>query len=129
MLNIGSEFHLECLWFCFHSLLQEDLDQVKAHWNTHRIRRSKYGTVPGVPDVLFYLPHRSGPVDCKTHVTEEQADAMEVHTQIDNDDDNHMNIYQEYFHYIMDNEGLHYPSNHTEPCDLFEYLILVGHPS
>jgi hypothetical protein len=54
VLDIGSEFHLECLWFCFESLLQNDLDKVNNHWNTHRIRRSKYGTVPSVPDILFF---------------------------------------------------------------------------
>ncbi|CAB4018715.1 Hypothetical predicted protein [Paramuricea clavata] len=55
VLDIGSEFHLECLWFGFESLLQNDLDKVKNHWNTHRIRRSKYGTVPGVPDILVFF--------------------------------------------------------------------------
>lgn len=54
LLDIGSEFHLECLWFCFQSLLQNDLNKVKNNWNTHRIRRSKYGTAPGVPDILFF---------------------------------------------------------------------------
>ena len=102
------------------------LDLVKNHWNTHRIRRSKYGTVPGMPDVLFYLPHRSGAVDCKIHVTQEQTDAMEVHTQIHDTDNEDTLIYQEYFHYVMDSEELPYPSNHTEAHDLFEYLIAVG---
>ena len=72
LLDIGSEFHLECLWFWFQLVLQDDLDEVKNHWNTHRIRRSKHGTVPGVPDILFFLPQRSGAIDCKVDVTNEQ---------------------------------------------------------
>ncbi len=28
---LGSEFHLECLWFCFQALLQDDVDKVKNH--------------------------------------------------------------------------------------------------
>ena len=126
VLDIGSEFHLECLWFCFQSILQADLDQVRKHWNTHRIRRSKYGTVPGVPDVLFYLSHRSGAVDCKIQVTQEQVDSMQVHAQ---NIDDEMNIYQEYFHYVMGSEELPYPNNYVEARDLFEYLIAIGNPS
>ncbi len=121
------EFHLECPWFCFQALLQNDLDKVKNHWNTHQLCCSKYGTVAGVPDILFYLPHRSGAVNCKIQVTDEQADAMKVHTQIQSID-NEMNIYQEYFHYVMENEELSYPSNYIEAHDLFEYLLAVENP-
>jgi hypothetical protein len=124
VLDIGSEFHLECLWFCFESLLQNDLDKVKNHCNTHRILRSKYGTVPSEPDILFFLPQRSGAVECKVPVTNEQTAAMENHAQIQVIDE--MNIYQEYFYYVMDNEALPYPSDHVEAHDLFEYLIAVG---
>jgi hypothetical protein len=52
---------------------------------------------------------------------------MENHAQIQVIDDE-MNIFQEYFHYVMDNEALPYPSDHVEACDLFEYLIAVGDP-
>ena len=128
VLDIGSEFHLECLWFCFQSILQADLDQVRKHWNTHRIRRLKCGAVPGVPDVLFYLLHRSGAVDYKIQVTQEQADAMQVHAEIQNIDDE-MNIYQEYFHYVIGSEELPYPNNYFEAHDLSEYLIAIGNPS
>ena len=72
MLNIGNQLHMECLWFCFSSILQKDLDGVIEHWNTHRIRRSRHGTVPGVPDVLYFLPKTSGRSDCKVEVTDEK---------------------------------------------------------
>ena len=39
-LNTGDALQKDCLWFCFAELLQEDLDAVKEHWNTHRIRKS-----------------------------------------------------------------------------------------
>jgi hypothetical protein len=39
-----------------------------------------------------------------------------------------MNIFQDYFHYVMDSEALPYPSDHVEARDLFEYLIAVGDP-
>ena len=52
---------------------------------------------------------------------------MENHAQIQVIDDE-MNIFQEYFHYVMDNEALPCPSDHVEACDLFQYLIAVGDP-
>ena len=42
----GNTPHEECLWFCFAELIQQDLDFVKIHWNTHYIRQSRHDTVP-----------------------------------------------------------------------------------
>ena len=33
----GNTLHQECLWFCFAELIQQDLDFVKIHRNTHYI--------------------------------------------------------------------------------------------
>ena len=52
----GNELQMECLWFCFSGLIQQDLDRVKEHWNSHYIRGSRYDTVKGRPNELFYLP-------------------------------------------------------------------------
>ena len=56
----GSEVQIECLWFCFAELIQQDLDFVKNHWNTHTIRASSRNTIPGKPDELFLLPKNKG---------------------------------------------------------------------
>lgn len=42
VLDIGNTLHMECLWFCFESVLQDELDKVKDHWNSHRIRPSRW---------------------------------------------------------------------------------------
>lgn len=34
-LNTSDALQNDCLWFCFAELLQEDLDSVIEHWNTH----------------------------------------------------------------------------------------------
>ena len=40
-------------------LVQEDLDAIRTHWNTHRIRPSAGATCPpGIPDELYYLPRQ-----------------------------------------------------------------------
>ena len=50
--NPASELESECLWFCFAPLLQEDIEQLKEHWNTHYIGKSRHDTVSG----LLLLP-------------------------------------------------------------------------
>ena len=60
ILQLGNELHMECLWFCFLTVLQNELIETVEHWNTHYIRPSRYDTVPGVPNVLYFLPELSG---------------------------------------------------------------------
>ena len=64
ILQLGNEFHMECLWFCFSWLIQLDLDKVMEHWNSHYIRKSRYDTVSGIPNVLYMLPDYNGKQDC-----------------------------------------------------------------
>jgi hypothetical protein len=52
----GNQLQMEGLWFCFSSVIQQDLNMVVDHWNTHYIRRSRHETVSGRPDELFFLP-------------------------------------------------------------------------
>ena len=56
----GNQLEEEALWYCFSRILQEDLDLVREHWNTHRIRDSKHDTVPGRPDELFFYQNVIG---------------------------------------------------------------------
>ena len=69
-LNESGTFHpenhkeVECLRYCFMAVIQSDLDEIRRHWNTHRIRPSVGSRCSaGIPDVLFYLPHPPA-VDC-----------------------------------------------------------------
>lgn len=54
--NRGSELEFECLWFCFSHLIQADLDKVREHWNAHYIVSSRYDTISGRPNELYFLP-------------------------------------------------------------------------
>ena len=51
---------MEYFWFSFAELIQQDLDFVKNHWNTHTIRESSRNTIPREPDELFLLPKNKG---------------------------------------------------------------------
>ena len=39
--NTSDDLQKDCLWLCFAELLQEDLNAVIEHWNTHPIRKSR----------------------------------------------------------------------------------------
>ena len=126
LLDIDNKLHKECLWFCYQQLLQDELDRVKHHWNTHRIRPSRYGTVPGVPNVLYHLPHRSGGIECKVAIPADKINVMEIYVQDDGDDDDDSDLYQEYFDFVMDNEMLQYPNTPDEAFNLFKTLIVIA---
>ena len=55
-LIISIVLHMHCLWFSFSKIVQRELDEVREHWNSHHIRKSRHDTVAGRPDELFYLP-------------------------------------------------------------------------
>lgn len=62
VLDSSSELRMECHWYCYASILQNDLNIVIEHWNSYRIRKSRHNTVSGRPDSLFYLPEHHGAV-------------------------------------------------------------------
>ena len=51
---------VEALCSSFSGLLQEELNFVMEHWNTHCIRKNRFGTVSGRPDALYYLSESFG---------------------------------------------------------------------
>ena len=62
-LDLSDKLHFECLWFCFSKLIQNELDQVREHWNSHYIRVSRYHTPSGIPDQLYFMPESVNAVD------------------------------------------------------------------
>ena len=126
MLDLGNELHMECLWFCFNSLLQKDLDEVMEHWNTHRIRRSRAGTIPGVPDILYFLPDRCGRRDCKIDVPDEKIAEVKAYSHNMPLSPVGIQEYEEYFIYAMENESLFLPTNVEEAFQLFQTLLNVA---
>ncbi len=120
IIDLGNEFHVECLWFCFSRVLQNDLDKVKEHWNSHKVSKSPYSGVHGVPDIMYFLPEHHGHDECLVDVSQEQVDEMEEHCEIQELEDN---IYREYFLYVLETEGLAYPSDEEQAFTLYQRLM------
>ena len=119
--NRASELESECLWFCFAPLLQQDLDEIVDHWNTHLIRKSRHDTISGRPDSLYYLTEHHGGVPnliCTVQDTEMQyARSLVVESANENND------YQDYFRYTMSTCGLLRPNDWKEVLILYKELI------
>ena len=119
ILDLGNKFHAECLWLCFSRILQNDLDKVKEQWNSHKVTKSQYSRVHGVPDIMHFLPEYHGHDECLVDVSQRQIDEVEEHCQTE---ELGKNIYHEYFVYVMKMEGLAYPSNDREALTLYQRL-------
>ena len=106
----------ECLWYCFSTILQNDLNSAKDHWNTHRIRKSRFQTIHGRPNVLYEIPSRSRGQEClKLTISNEmfnQTAASVTEEQYPKD-------YQEYFSYLMEVLERRQPGTWQEALSLF----------
>ena len=59
IIDVSLPYHVQAIRFCFMDILQNELDDLLALWNSHRIRSNSRAECPGGrPDVLFYLPSR-----------------------------------------------------------------------
>ena len=119
LLHLGNALHMECLWFCFSRLLQDDLNKVRDHWNSHKMSKSAYSAIDGVPDVMYFLPEYYAHEECKISVSEEQSKEMEVHCQGEVED----SLYEEYFEYVLETEGWVYPGTVKEALTLYQHII------
>ena len=121
-LLLGNTLHMECLWFCFSWLIQKDLDNVKDHCNSHYIRKSRYDTVSGTPDILYFLPEYNRKEDCLCPVDSEEVEEMKTYCEIEN---GQSSIYIDYFEYVMNELELQSPRNENEALDLFLQLTAL----
>ena len=119
VIDLVNDIQKECLWFCFYRTLNEDLQKTKASWNSHHIRPSRHDCVSGSPDIPFYLPERSGAIDNLQMISNAKIAEMELQHGV-NDEENVEDDYQEYFHYLMENEGMQYPTRHSSTMTIYE---------
>ena len=76
------------------------------HWNTHRIRRSKYQTVTRRPDALYFLPERQGSRDYKQESSSHKFEHVSQH--------------------FVTEFGVLKPNNWREAMAMYEKLINVS---
>ena len=120
ILDLSSEIHKEALWFCFADLLEMELERMKDYWNTHRIRKSRYAAVAGSPDVMYFLPEEYGVSDCLYQVSSQKLIEMKSRVEDEQELDP---IWEEYFQYVMERNGLMLPESVHDAGTLFQTLL------
>ncbi|KAF3845993.1 hypothetical protein F7725_003071 [Dissostichus mawsoni] len=117
----GSHEHQCLLRFCFIDVIQKDLDECVRLWNSHRIRPSRTASCPGgVPNELYYLPHRFGSRDCGFEIEQAELDAVpETNLSIAPCGDQNM---QEYLDFAMERNDLQKPENWETASELYMKL-------
>ena len=116
----GNELQQECLWACFAQLIQNDLNLVKNNWNTHSIRKSRYDTISGKPDELFFLPERHGGTEnLLVHVSNDQVESLRENLTFFEEKSEQ----EEYFEYLGATLELDVPSTCEEALQLYRNLM------
>ena len=124
VLDTSSTLHLECLWFCFVKVMKRALNAIKESWNTHYVR-SRYYTVHGIPDQLFFLPESVGAENYQKRCDQADIDEIERHINTENEDVSDP-IYQEYFEYCSAMLGFQEPNTWRDSLAMFQRLIEVA---
>ena len=126
--SIGHHIHTECVWFVHAEFIQKQLNDVRHQWNTHYIRRSGPDTIPGIPDVLFFVPELSGCENKKIEIAEDDMEnllqerniVLEAEPLLKERDEE----LTEYFNYVMIRRGLSYPPrNWQDARAMYEAII------
>ena len=121
-LDTSNNMQKECLWYCFSGLLQQDFNTVKQHRNTHYIRKSRFETVEGRPDELYYLPECAEATDHLWPVSDAQFDEMSqyCHEYEEN------SIIQEYFQNVGEQMGLPQATNWRQALEMYHNLCEIA---
>lgn len=98
----------------------------KEHWNSHYMRRSRYDTIAGKPDVLYYLPETVGAANHIKHVTAVQIEDMSQH--LDQSQEGEDNDFQEYFKFITEHERMQTPTNWSDANQLYQQFLVIAAP-
>ena len=129
-LDLSDKLHCECLWFCFSKLIQNELDQVREHWNSHYIRVSRYHTPSGIPDQLYFMPESVNAMD---HIKVfDSNDLAEVRNELASPqtkqakNGNESDDYNLYFEMVAQTFNMPEPLNWKEGLDAYNRRMSVA---
>ena len=114
---------VDCIRFCFMVLIRKELQSVRDDWNAHIISKSRNSGPRGRPDVMYYLPHLYESNDCLINVHVDEIEQFYPCV-------NHANVedfspeFKEFAETLMQQDGLHPPSDASEALRLYIYLLI-----
>ena len=120
----SNPIHLDCMKFSFTGLIQDELTRIARHWNLHKIRLcANTESLPGRPDVLYFLPQLHDTLDFKVAVP---SDKLSIAEEICCDfipETGCSAEFQELANLIMEDESLQYPTTPDEGLILYFTLL------
>ncbi|XP_074656641.1 uncharacterized protein LOC141909875 [Tubulanus polymorphus] len=118
--------HVETIRFCFHQLIEQDLEDFRNEWNSHRIRRQRNCDVPcSKPDLLYFAPELFGTTDHKIEINyEDVIDVQAEFCKQPNDRGSSEPDFPTMCDNIMAVNGFSLPQSADEAYDL--YIQLLG---
>ena len=120
-LDLSDQLSKECIFYCFSQLLQDDLNHLVEHWNTHRIRKSGNRT-SGRPYSMYHIPERFGGTEMRQSVDTAKMEYVRQHIVSENE----ANSFTEYFDYVCRNLSLTRPTKWEEGLNLYRVLMRVA---
>ena len=77
LLDPSKPIQIECLRFCFMTIIREELDGIKEHWNLHLMRRIRgVEGSGGIPEFLYNTPESNGGENCGFPVDMHMLDTL-----------------------------------------------------
>ena len=121
----ADDIQVECLKFCFISMLREELYEFAMEWNLHRIRKSVNPESPGgQPDVLYFLSSMTDDVrDLITPVSEEDIEIAQQRCCIQVPEHGCSEEFVELASIIMLENHLEMPSNPEDGVILYSTIL------
>ena len=105
-------------------IIQQELDKVAIHWNTHRIRPSSNPESPsGRPDTLYFVPQS---VTCHDYVCAVSEDEIEIAQETCTERSPNKGCsphFKQLCEMIMEDEGLQIPLDAYEARQLYFDLL------
>ena len=122
LFNDTDPVQVDCIRFCFMSVLREELNQVAQSWNQHIISSSKFDNngPRGRPDNMYFLPHLYETEDYKV-VDRQDIDEFDNHAAMTVQDTSEE--FREFADVVMNGHGLAIPTNAREALNLYILLL------
>ena len=115
--DTSCDMAMECLWYCFHGVLQADFDAVKESWNTHSICKSKNNLCLGglIPFSFCASSMEHRIIGMPVNLTEVRHVTQHI---IEDDNSQTNDLYQDYFNYARRSLSIHLPENWEKALSL-----------
>ena len=112
---------LDCIRFCFMSILQKELTYIANEWNRYLLSPNRNNRSSGTPDVMYFLPHLYGTTDHMISIdTAETDEFIDITSAVPSD---FSDEFGEFAGTLMNENNMEMPHDASSAFDLYLYLL------